>query len=111
MSERDAPAQDELLSRLRRFHEQAFPQYQDTFRHLVEEGQHPNTLFIGCSDSRLVPYLLTGMGPGELFFQADLLLDILVDPDDAADGPVFLKHREEGCAENDLFRRELDVLQ
>ena len=67
MSERDAPAQDELLSRLRRFHEQAFPQYQDTFRHLVEEGQHPNTLFIGCSDSRLVPYLLTGMGPGELF--------------------------------------------
>ena len=33
----------------------------------MTEGQHPKTLFIGCSDSRLVPYLLTGAGPGELF--------------------------------------------
>lgn len=58
---------DELLDRLRRFHDDAFPQYQSTFRHLVDDGQHPTTLFIGCSDSRLVPYLLTGTGPGELF--------------------------------------------
>ena len=58
---------DELLDRLRRFQSDAFPQYQDTFRGLVDQGQHPTTLFIGCSDSRLVPYLLTGAGPGELF--------------------------------------------
>lgn len=58
---------DELLERLRRFHDDAFPRYRDQFRQLVDEGQHPNTLFIGCSDSRLVPYLLTGSGPGELF--------------------------------------------
>lgn len=58
---------DELLLRLRRFHEHAFPQYRAQFRTLVEEGQHPTTLFIGCSDSRLVPYLLTGAAPGELF--------------------------------------------
>jgi carbonic anhydrase len=58
---------DELLERLRRFQNDAFPQQRSLFRHLVDEGQHPLTLFIGCSDSRLVPYLLTGAGPGELF--------------------------------------------
>ncbi len=58
---------DELLERLRRFHDEAFPQYRSQFRTLVDDGQHPGTLFIGCSDSRLVPYLLTGTGPGELF--------------------------------------------
>jgi len=58
---------DDLLERLRRFHDHTFPGVQDTFEHLVKEGQHPTILFIGCSDSRLVPYLLTGTGPGELF--------------------------------------------
>ena len=58
---------DELLQRLRRFHQDAFPQYRQQLQALVNQGQHPTTLFIGCSDSRLVPYLLTGAGPGELF--------------------------------------------
>ena len=58
---------DDLLERLRRFREHTFPGVQDTFEALVKDGQHPTILFIGCSDSRLVPYLLTGTGPGELF--------------------------------------------
>lgn len=58
---------DELLARLRRFHEHTFPGVQDQFQDLVRDGQHPTILFIGCSDSRIVPYLLTGTGPGELF--------------------------------------------
>lgn len=58
---------DELLERLRRFHDHTFPGVQEQFRSLVKDGQHPSILFIGCSDSRLVPYLLTGAGPGELF--------------------------------------------
>lgn len=58
---------DELLQRLQRFHDHTFPGVQDQFQDLVREGQHPTILFIGCSDSRLVPYLLTGTGPGELF--------------------------------------------
>jgi carbonic anhydrase len=59
--------EDLLLTRLRRFHTDTFPEHRLRFQDLVEHGQHPSTLFIGCSDSRLVPYLLTGAAPGELF--------------------------------------------
>jgi carbonic anhydrase len=58
---------DELLLRLRSFHDDYFPGARDQFQSLVIDGQHPSILFIGCSDSRIVPYLLTGTGPGELF--------------------------------------------
>ena len=61
------PPTDDLLLRLRRFHSDYFPGHQQRFQDLVTQGQHPKTLFIGCSDSRLVPYLLTGSDPGELF--------------------------------------------
>lgn len=61
------PAADDLLLRLRRFRSDYFPLHQQRFQDLVAQGQRPKSLFIGCSDSRLVPYLLTGAGPGELF--------------------------------------------
>ncbi len=67
MPGRPDPDGDRLLLRLRDFHEDYFPRHQQRFQDLVNHGQHPKTLFIGCSDSRLVPYLLTGAGPGELF--------------------------------------------
>ena len=63
----DAAGNDALLLRLRRFKSDYFPLHQQRFQDLVAQGQHPKTLFIGCSDSRVVPYLLTGTGPGELF--------------------------------------------
>jgi carbonic anhydrase len=37
------------------------------FERLSEGGQNPETLFITCCDSRLVPNLITASAPGELF--------------------------------------------
>ena len=75
---------DELLHRLQRFHADYFPLHQQRFQDLVAKEQHPKTLFIGCSDSRLVPYLLTGSGPGELFIVRNV--GALVPPYDGSHG-------------------------
>src|SRR5512137_725678 len=75
---------DDLLLRLRSFHSDYFPLHQQRFQDLVAQGQHPKTLFIGCSDSRLVPYLLTGSGPGELFLVRNV--GNLIPPYDASHG-------------------------
>jgi carbonic anhydrase len=75
---------DEFLHRLRRFREDYFPRFGEHYRQLVEQGQQPTTLFIGCSDSRIVPYHLTGAGPGELFIARNV--GNFVPPCEAADG-------------------------
>lgn len=79
-----AAVSDPLLQRLRHFHSDYFPLHQQRFQDLVSEGQHPKTLFIGCCDSRLVPYLLTGAGPGELFIVRNV--GALVPPYDDSHG-------------------------
>ncbi|RUP26303.1 MAG: carbonic anhydrase [Curvibacter sp.] len=79
----DSPS-DELLQRLRHFQSDYFPLHQQRFQDLVAQGQHPKTLFIGCSDSRLVPHLLTGAGPGELFLVRNV--GALVPPYDGSKG-------------------------
>lgn len=58
---------DEIVKRLQRFQRRYFPRLRSQYRSLVEDGQHPSVLFIGCSDSRVVPYLMLDSGPGELF--------------------------------------------
>ncbi len=40
--------------------------FKSLFKNLRNE-QHPHTLFIGCSDSRVVPNLITKTLPGEIF--------------------------------------------
>ena len=44
----------------------AFPERAADLRRFGD-GQQPQALFITCSDSRVVPSLITGVGPGELF--------------------------------------------
>jgi carbonic anhydrase len=48
------------------FRKNDFQTHESLFANLSKE-QKPHTLFIGCSDSRLVPSLITATDPGELF--------------------------------------------
>lgn len=49
------------------FKELYYKQHEAEFVRLVKEGQSPKTLFIGCSDSRIVPDLMLSTRPGDLF--------------------------------------------
>ncbi|MEU6873050.1 carbonic anhydrase [Streptomyces sp. NPDC046751] len=51
---------------LARFHHDVFPAKAGLFARLATTHR-PKTLFIGCSDARVVPELITQSDPGELF--------------------------------------------
>lgn len=57
---------ENLLKGIVAFRENDFAEHKDLFSDLGK-GQQPHTLFIGCSDSRVVPNLITRTLPGELF--------------------------------------------
>ncbi|CAN5856010.1 carbonic anhydrase [soil metagenome] len=56
-----------LLKGVHSFQRGFFATHRELFKRLATEGQNPETLFITCSDSRVVPNLITGASPGELF--------------------------------------------
>jgi carbonic anhydrase len=54
------------------FKNKDFKKYKNKFIDLVKNGQHPKVLFIGCSDSRVVPNLITQSEPGDLFVMRNI---------------------------------------
>ncbi len=55
-----------LIEGHKKFLSEVFPRRRDQF-HLLAESQAPEWLFITCSDSRVLPDLILGTGPGDLF--------------------------------------------
>jgi len=56
-----------LIEGVHRFQKDEFGNYRKLFRKLSQEGQNPHTLFITCSDSRVLAELITQSKPGDLF--------------------------------------------
>jgi carbonic anhydrase len=57
---------EKLIAGHKKFLADVFPARKDQFK-LLADSQAPEFLFITCSDSRIVPDLILGTGPGELF--------------------------------------------
>lgn len=56
-----------LLRGHERFQAEFASHEREFLKRLASEGQKPNALFVGCSDSRVIPEVLTNVKPGDLF--------------------------------------------
>jgi carbonic anhydrase len=56
-----------LVKGVHGFQKKYFARNREMFERLAVSGQKPETLFITCADSRVVPNLITSTAPGELF--------------------------------------------
>jgi carbonic anhydrase len=63
----EAHMADTLLQETNAVRAGFFEQEGELLGQLARHGQKPQVMFIGCSDSRVVPELLTGARPGDLF--------------------------------------------
>lgn len=57
---------DALIAGYHRFRESAWPERRRAYENLAEHGQRPETMIIGCVDSRVDPAVIFDAAPGEL---------------------------------------------
>ena len=57
----------ELIKGNEEFRKNYFSNLEKEIKELVEHGQKPEVMFIGCSDSRVTPDLMLGTKPGDMF--------------------------------------------
>lgn len=58
---------NDIMNGVTRFRAEVFPGQREVYERLARDGQSPQALIISCSDSRVVPELITQAGPGDLF--------------------------------------------
>ena len=58
---------NDLIKGNQKFREASFPKFEGNIKELVEHGQKPEILFVGCSDSRVTPDLMLDTKPGDMF--------------------------------------------
>lgn len=74
-----------LIEGIKKFRTEVFPQHSGLFSKLGS-AQTPQALFITCSDSRIVPHLITQTKPGDLFICRTV--GNLIPPHGQGDGSV-----------------------
>ena len=62
----------QLIEGYRTFTKERLPTEQSRYHTLSERGQHPETMVIGCCDSRVAPETIFDAGPGELFVMRNI---------------------------------------
>ncbi|MDD5359294.1 MAG: carbonic anhydrase [Sulfurovaceae bacterium] len=58
---------ESIINGYQDFQDLHFKENEERFKDLIQNGQKPKALFIGCSDSRVIPEMITSSDPGELF--------------------------------------------
>lgn len=76
----------DLAAGVRTFRAEGFPRRADLFAHLGT-NHAPGALFIGCSDARVVPELITTSEPGDVFV-IRTAGNVVPSPDAVADGVI-----------------------
>ena len=92
---------DELLAGHGRFRSDLGAEEREFLAGLAANGQRPTAVFIGCSDSRVIPEQLTDSGPGQLFVVRNVANHVpgLAEPDRSVSAAIEYAVGELGVAD------------